>query len=326
MNSKFAMLIAWILLPACAVEVGNPRPDENATGKVKISVGSADGIGKSLRMKLSAVELSSGSNQQKAYAVQPTSAEADLLAANDDPTFIAEIAGVEPGEYDTIVLGLSGDQALQFTDDQGEATDLDISTIDGRQLVFDAAITVQAGATEEAVAVLDLRRSIHRIDDGKRRFKFEPIGMVHHRRPGLSFSGRTDFPGAKYACAYLFAPPRPPRHPSELPPPPPLHIGPMPAPKSGEAALAQAPHSGRPPHRVNVRGRPFFAEGAAVVKDSDAECSQAFERVPVVDGQYRFERLMPGIYDIRVFAVSDGASSFTDVAAGVRIEPEPRTR
>jgi|GEM_PF-1991753 len=319
MNPIFAITFAWIIT-GCGIEVGNPKPDSTTStgGTLKVRMESGESSNQSLTMNIASLNLYGGSNESDSYEVEPLKSSIDLLSqefTRESGAIIAEFSNIANAFYSRMTITLAAENGLNFVDAKGEEAEIALDDDSDGIIEFATDVEVTDDGEEELVAIFDPEKSIFAPEASETKYRFRPLGEAHHARPGLQFVAQTDVANATYACAYLIR---------NLPPPEMRH-GRRHSGRELDNMIDFAQLHGDDDRHTKVKPRPSFAdEGVSRSKDSNSSCDNAFARVKVVEGEYEFLRLRPGIYDFRVFAKDGDAESFVDHAQGILIEPQRR--
>lgn len=303
MNRRLALaVLCAVWLVRCGVEAGNPHPTKPTTGSIQIFFTQTPRQAKeSLELKLAGLELLSGEGDDATAATLTAATNSvDLYSVIDtDEVLAARGDEVPSGTYDKLVVTLAEDGPATYRESpDGAAIPIPFATEGARSIRIAETVEITEGGETKILVSLDPKRSVIP-KEGKPDTKvLRPVGGAHQKDRNRSHEGMTTELNAAWVCAYLYGK-------APLPPPPP--------PKRPEGSHSQ--DRPPPPPGVDAQNRPAFTDASQVVKDTVAECPNAFERVPVVSGRYVFRHLPPASFDFRLFR-ADG--TYVDLPSAVK--------
>lgn len=296
MRMFLCILLAFSSL-RCGVELGNVgAKGRSEVGAVKILVAQQRGTGsESLNIQLGSLSLIASDGIEQA-ALSPSASTFDLYSAHSDGRLLlAESSMVQAGKYAKISIRLAGDKPVQYRDEGGAEFPVGLVGGTDESFTFTQDITVSAGQTTTIILNIDPRASLKRTEvEGQTNYIFEPLGEATSIEDLSLGNGTTSVENAKWACVYAY------------------HVA-----NNEESASPSGPLLPLVDSK-GVETRPIFASKDSLVKDNDDSCTNAFTKVPVINGEYSYYYLPLLGYSFRIFTDSgDFVDDAEDIYPGL---------
>lgn len=325
MNWKTTIVLISIFLSSCGIEIGNPKPsggDGETKNNLQISViKETNSFAKQFKLNIESVELQlkTESEEESTTALQLAESKVELLTDNDEENeaAITKESEVLVATYSGVRITLNSESPFEFTDREGNSRKVFFEDNTIRSFVVPQQISVFEGDAQKVLLDFDLRRAFRKAQENSEDFIFRPRSEVRKRKFALPYAGEVDAEDGAVVCAYLYDRVKLPFE--KLPPPPPPGF-----PPPGPPPPFMGDESGKPrPGSFEVKRRPIFETKEDVIKDTTAECTNAFAIADVKDKKFKFDFLPPATYDFRLIK---NDSSYEDLEEDVRLVSEEFTK
>lgn len=275
-------LILLLMLSGCIVEAGNPNGDTKENAKINISISAEDanidsniGLIADLNLTLNVEKMLLLGYDKEG---NKTENELELIEKSieiSDPNETIKIAqsNIKAGFFDALVIFLNRDQPAIYKDSDGNVVPLKFEKEDDKAMIVKQEIQISENSEEDVLIQLNIASSIIKRSND---YIFKPQLRNYSKKQTVRVAGQID--ERAIVCAYVYEPIIPKRPDfapvrTEFP-----KFGPV----------------GQSPKVYKTKDDILF--------DVTLPCKGAFAQRRVEDdGQFLFQRLIPGKYIFRAF-------------------------